>query len=100
MKPTAMIVNTSRGPIIAAGALEQALKNGRPGRAAIDVYDTEPLYDADYPLLKMKNVICTPHLGYVRNATRSIYGVAIDQILAFAEAARSTFSTPNFKGER
>lgn len=86
MKPSAMIVNTSRGPIIAQGALESALKKGRPGMAAIDVYDSEPVIDADYPLLRMKNVICTPHLGYVEERIyESIYAVAIDQILAYAE---------------
>jgi D-3-phosphoglycerate dehydrogenase len=86
MKPTAMIANTSRGPIIAEGALEQALRNGRPGYAAIDVYDSEPVLDANYPLLKMKNVICTPHLGYVEERVyENIYSIAVDQILAFAE---------------
>jgi D-3-phosphoglycerate dehydrogenase len=86
MKPTAMIVNTSRSPIIAQGALEEALTNGRPGYAAIDVYDTEPMTDANHPLLKMKNVLCTPHLGYVEERVyEGIYGVAVDQIVAFAE---------------
>ena len=86
MKPTAMIVNTSRAPIIAEGALVEALKKGRPGYAAIDVYETEPMLDADNPLLKMKNAICTPHLGYVEERVyEGIYGVAVDQILAYAE---------------
>ena len=86
MKPSAMIVNTSRGPIIAEGALEQALKQGRPGMAAIDVYEAEPVNDANHPLLKMRNVICTPHLGYVEERIyESIYGAAIDQIVAFAQ---------------
>lgn len=85
MKPTAMIANTSRSPIIAEGALEQALKKGQPGMAAIDVYASEPVNDADHPLLKMKNVICTPHLGYVEERVyEGIYGMAIDQIVAFA----------------
>ncbi len=85
MKPTAMIVNTSRAPIIAEGALEQALRKGRPGMAALDVYESEPLYDANHPLLQMKNVICTPHLGYVEERIyEGIYGVAIEQILAYA----------------
>jgi D-3-phosphoglycerate dehydrogenase / 2-oxoglutarate reductase len=85
MKPTAMIVNTSRAPIIAEGALEQALRKGRPGMAAIDVYESEPLYDSNHPLLQMKNVICTPHLGYVEERIyEGIYGVAIEQILAYA----------------
>jgi D-3-phosphoglycerate dehydrogenase len=86
MKPTAMIVNTSRSPIIAQGALEDALAKGRPGYAAIDVYDSEPMTDANHPLLKMKNVLCTPHLGYVEERVyEGIYGVAVDQIVAFAE---------------
>lgn len=86
MKPSAMIVNTSRGPIIAAGALEAALAKGRPGYAGIDVYDSEPMTDSNHPLLKMKNVICTPHLGYVEERVyEGIYGVAIDQIVAFAQ---------------
>ena len=86
MKPTAMIVNTSRAPIIAEGALVEALNKGRPGYAAIDVYETEPMLDANNPLLKMKNAICTPHLGYVEERVyEGIYGVAVDQILAFAE---------------
>ena len=86
MKPTALIVNTSRAPIIAEGALVEALKKGRPGYAAVDVYESEPLMDANHPLLKMKNVICTPHLGYVEErAYEGIYGVAVDQLLAFAE---------------
>jgi D-3-phosphoglycerate dehydrogenase len=86
MKPTAMIVNTSRSPIIAQGALEEALAKGRPGYAAIDVFDSEPMTDPNHPLLKMKNVLCTPHLGYVEERVyEGIYGVAVDQIVAFAE---------------
>jgi D-3-phosphoglycerate dehydrogenase len=86
MKPTAMIVNTSRAPIIAEGALVEALKKGRPGYAGIDVFETEPMLDAKHPLLQMKNVICTPHLGYVEERVyEGIYGVAVDQIVAFAE---------------
>lgn len=86
MKPTAMIVNTSRAPIIAEGALVEALRKGRPGFAAVDVYESEPMLDKNNPLLKMPNVLCTPHLGYVEERIyESIYAVAIDQILAFAE---------------
>jgi len=70
MKPTALLVNPSRSGLIAKGALEEALKAGRPGRAAVDVYDQEPVLGADHPLLKMDNVTCTPHLGYV---TRESY---------------------------
>ncbi|MBX9811605.1 MAG: D-2-hydroxyacid dehydrogenase family protein, partial [Burkholderiales bacterium] len=85
MKPTALIVNTSRAQLIAEGALVAALKQGRPGFAAVDVYEEEPVLGGNHPLLKMDNVICTPHLGYVEQGTyESYFGAAIDQILAFA----------------
>jgi D-3-phosphoglycerate dehydrogenase len=84
MKPTAMIVNTSRAGLIEPGALVTALKAGRPGFAAVDVYEEEPLLNPDYPLLKMANVVCTPHLGYVAlDGYERIFGAAFDQILAF-----------------
>jgi D-3-phosphoglycerate dehydrogenase len=84
MKPTALIVNTSRAGLIEPGALVAALKRGRPGRAAVDVYEEEPLLNPDYPLLKMDNVVCTPHLGYVeRDGYERIFSVVFDQILAF-----------------
>ena len=84
MKPTALIVNTSRAPIIAKDALVNALKAGRPGRAAIDVYEDEPVMNASHPLIGMDNVVCTPHLGYVEEATyESYYGTAVEQIVAY-----------------
>ncbi len=85
MKPTALLVNTSRAPIIATGALVEALKKGRPGFAAVDVYEEEPVLGAKHPLLKMDNVVCTPHLGYVeQNTYEAYYGTAVEQVLAFA----------------
>lgn len=85
MKPTALIVNTSRAALIAPGALEAALKKGRPGMAAIDVYEDEPVLNASHPLIHMDNVVATPHLGYVeRDGYESAFGSAFDQILAFA----------------
>jgi D-3-phosphoglycerate dehydrogenase len=64
----------------------EALKKGRPGFAAIDVYEDEPVVGGNYPLLKMPNVVCTPHLGYVEQSTyESYYGSAIDSILGFAD---------------
>jgi D-3-phosphoglycerate dehydrogenase len=85
MKPTALLVNTSRAPLIEPGALVGALRAGRPCMAAIDVYEEEPLRDPDHPLLKMGNVVCTPHIGYV---TRDEYEVQFsdifDQITAYA----------------
>ena len=90
MKPTALLVNTSRGPLIAAGALVAALKAGRPGRAAVDVYDDEPITDPSRePLLAMPNVLCTPHLGYVeRGNYEKLYAGTIDAILSFAGDAQ------------
>src|SRR5580692_7655932 len=65
MKPTSMLVNTSRAPLIQPDALVAGLRAGRPGMAAIDVYEDEPVVDTQHPLLTMDNVVCTPHLGYV-----------------------------------
>ena len=85
MKPTALIVNPSRAGLIAPGALAEALKAGRPGMAAVDVYEKEPVIGADHPLLKMDNATCTPHLGYVtREGYEDYYAVVVDDILAFA----------------
>ena len=85
MKPTALIVNTSRAGLIAEGTLVEALKAGRPRFAAVDVFEDEPVINAAHPLLKMDNVACTPHLGYVeRDTYESYYGTAVDQILGYA----------------
>ena len=85
MKPTALLVNTSRAPLIEAGALVNALRQGRPGMAAVDVYDDEPVRDPRHPLLTLDNVVCTPHIGYV---TRDEYEIQFsdifDQINAYA----------------
>jgi len=85
MKPDALLVNTSRAELIAPGALEAALRAGRPGFAAVDVYEEEPILGATHPLLKMDNVVCTPHLGYVERDSYELYfGQAFDQVIAFA----------------
>ena len=85
MKPTALLVNTSRAPLIEPGALVDALRAGRPGMAAVDVYDEEPVGDPRHPLLTMDNVVCTPHIGYV---TRDEYEIQFsdifEQITAYA----------------
>src|SRR4029078_13485619 len=85
MKPTALIVNTSRAQLIERGALVESLRAGRPRFAAVDVYEEEPLRDTAHPLLTMPNVICTPHLGYV---TRDEYEIQFtdifDQITPYA----------------
>ena len=88
MKPTALIVNTSRARIIAEGALVEARKAGRPGFAAVDVFEDEPVTGAAHPLLKMNNVIATPHLGYVERGNYELYyGLVVDQILAYADGS-------------
>jgi D-3-phosphoglycerate dehydrogenase len=84
MKPTALLVNTSRAALMSRGALVEGLRFGRPGMAAVDVYDEEPLRDTRNPLLTMDNVIATPHIGYV---TRDEYEVqffdVFEQIVSF-----------------
>ena len=88
MKPTALLVNTSRAPLIEPGALVRALQAGRPGMAAVDVYEKEPLVDVNDPLLKMPNVVCTPHLGYVSRDEYEIqFRDIFDQIVAYAAGA-------------
>jgi D-3-phosphoglycerate dehydrogenase / 2-oxoglutarate reductase len=85
MKPTALLVNTSRAGLIAPGALETALRAGRPGLAAVDVYEEEPVLGGKHPLLLMDNVVCVPHLGYVeRDGLESMFSTIFDQILAYA----------------
>jgi D-3-phosphoglycerate dehydrogenase / 2-oxoglutarate reductase len=84
MKPTAILVNTARAPLIEPGALVAALKAGRPGKAAVDVFEDEPVRDPKHPLLQMANVVATPHIGYVsREAYDRQFNEIFDQILAY-----------------
>jgi len=84
MKPTALLVNTSRSGLIAPGVLEAALEAGRPGMAAVDVFDHEPLTDVTNPLLTMPNVVATPHIGYVSLEEFELqFSDIFDQILAY-----------------
>ncbi len=95
MRPTALIVNTSRAPIIAEGALVEALGRGRPGFAAVDVFEDEPVLGADHPLLHMENVIATPHLGYVtRDRYEVMYAATIEHILAFEQGKPILVANP------
>ena len=93
MKSSALFVNTSRAALVEAGALEEALRAGRPGYAAVDVYESEPV--ADHPLLHMDNVVCTPHLGYVeKDSYESLFGAAFNQLLAFSAGDRTNVANP------
>jgi len=88
MKPDALIVNTSRAPLIEEGALVNALRAGRPGMAAVDVYELEPVCESNHPLCAMENVVCTPHIGYVTEDEWEIqFSDIFDQILAYETGA-------------
>jgi len=94
MKPTALLVNTSRAELIEPGALEAALRRGRPGQAALDVFEQEPL-PADSPLLRMDNVVATPHLGYVEKDGYELYfGAAFQNIVDFANGVPKNVLNP------
>ena len=95
MKTTALIVNTSRAPLIEPGALVSALRAGRPGMAAVDVYEDEPLTDISHPLLTMDNVVCTPHIGYVTREEYEIqFAEIFDQITAYASGKPTNVANP------
>jgi D-3-phosphoglycerate dehydrogenase len=85
MKPTALFVNTSRAGLVVPGALEAALQAGRPGMAAVDVYEEEPVLGGRHPLLAMDNVVAVPHLGYVeRDGLEAMFSMIFDQMVAYA----------------
>ncbi len=101
MKSTALLVNTSRAPIIEEGALVAALRKGRPGFAAVDVYEREPVTGADHPLLKMPNALCTPHLGYAEaRSYEALYTLAVDQVLAYVDGKPINVVNPEAIGKR
>ena len=88
MKPSALLVNTSRAGLVEKDALLNALRAGRPGKAAVDVYEEEPVTGGKHPLLAMDNVVCTPHLGYVtREEYQLQFSDIFDQIVAYAAGA-------------
>jgi D-3-phosphoglycerate dehydrogenase len=95
MKPSALLVNTSRAALIERGALVNALRRGRPGMAAVDVFEEEPLRDPNHPLLLMDNVLCTPHIGYVTREEWDLqFADVFDQINAFANGDPINVVTP------
>jgi D-3-phosphoglycerate dehydrogenase len=95
MKPTSLLVNTSRAGLIEPGALVDALRAGRPGLAAIDVYEHEPLLNVEDPLLTLDNVLCTPHIGYVsREEWELQFSEVFDQINAYADGTPTNVVNP------
>jgi D-3-phosphoglycerate dehydrogenase len=88
MKPTALFVNTARAALVEPGALVEALRKGRPGFAAVDVYEQEPVVNGAHPLLEMENALCTPHTAWlIPDTYESYFGEAFDNIVAFARGA-------------
>jgi len=101
MKPTALLVNTSRAPLIEPGALVAALQAGRPGLAAVDVFEDEPVRDTAHPLLTMDNVVCTPHIGYVSREEYELQFTDIfDQITAYRAGTPTNVVNPDVLGHR
>ena len=95
MKPSALLVNTSRAELIAPGALLESLNRGRPGFAALDVFEQEPLVDIDHPLLRHPGVLCTPHLGYVeRDGYELYFGDAFANVRAFFAGESCVLANP------
>src|SRR2546425_6460817 len=95
MKPTALIVNTARAELIKPGALLDALRSGRPGYAAVDVYEQEPIVNGHHPFLSMPNVLCTPHLGWAEWANFELYfREAFEQIVAYEQGLPLRLGNP------
>jgi D-3-phosphoglycerate dehydrogenase len=95
MKPTALLVNTSRADLIAEGALVTGLHRGHPGMAAIDTFETEPILQG-HPLLRLENAICTPHLGYVEQDSYELYfGAAFDNVVNFVNQNPTNVVNPD-----
>jgi D-3-phosphoglycerate dehydrogenase len=101
MKTTALIVNTSRAGLIEPGALIDALRAGRPGMAAVDVYEEEPVIGAAHPLLAMENVVCTPHIGYVTREEYEIqFADIFDQINAYCAGKPINVVNPEVRRQK
>jgi D-3-phosphoglycerate dehydrogenase len=101
MKPTALIVNTARAELIRPGALLEALRQGRPGYAAIDVYEQEPIVNGEHPFLSMPNVLCLPHLGWAEWDNFELYfGETFRQIVAFEKGEPLRLANPDVRPRR
>ena len=94
MKPTALLVNTSRAELLEDNALVAALNRGRPGMAAVDVFESEPILQG-HPLLRLENAICTPHIGYVEQSSYELYfGAAFENVVNFIRKSPSNLVNP------
>ena len=94
MKPTALLVNTSRAELIEEGALVSALNRGRPGMAAVDVFESEPILQG-HPLLRLENAVCTPHIGYVEQDSYELYfSAAFENVINFINKAPTNIVNP------
>jgi D-3-phosphoglycerate dehydrogenase len=101
MKSTATLINTSRAGLIEPNALVDALRAGRPGHAAVDVFEKEPLRDTDDPLLNMDNVVATPHIGYVSRDEYEIqFADIFDQVVSYAAGTPTNVVNPDVLGHR
>ena len=95
MKPTALLVNTSRAELIEEGALVSALNRGRPGMAAVDVFESEPILQG-HPLLRLENAVCTPHIGYVEQDSYEFYfQAAFDNVVNYIDGTPSNIVNPD-----
>ena len=101
MRPSSLFVNTSRAGLVERGALAAAVAAGRPGMAAVDVFDEEPLRDVDDPLLRLDTVVCTPHIGYVtREEWELQFSDIFEQIVAFAAGSPVNVVNPEVLDRR
>lgn len=95
MKPTALLVNTSRAELIEEGALVSALNRGRPGMAAVDVFESEPILQG-HPLLRLENAVCTPHIGYVEQDSYELYfRAAFENVINFINQTPTGLVNPD-----
>jgi D-3-phosphoglycerate dehydrogenase len=95
MKPTALFVNTSRAELVDDNSLVSALNRGRPGMAAVDVFESEPILQG-HPLLRLENAVCTPHIGYVEQDSYEMYfGAAFDNVVAYINGTPTNIVNPD-----
>jgi D-3-phosphoglycerate dehydrogenase len=95
MKPTALFVNTSRAELVEEGALVSGLNKGRPGMAAVDVFESEPILQG-HPLLRLENAVCTPHLGYVEHDSYEMYfSAAFDNVVNYVNGTPTNIINPD-----